>query len=405
MDQTVANPDHTGPLPGPPEPWAASGQPEARGGPPYHMTDMIAVEPALARRLLRRLATDDAAIALGRAVRDAAATGAPIVLTGCGTSEHAALGAADLLRESLRSDVSAADVPTVIVGQAFELSLDPPTSGLVIGVSHEGGTWATNRALEAAASAGARIALLTVSRRSPAAALADPTLVVETLELDQSWCHTVGYLAPLVAAFAVGSHATGRDVGDETVEAVGAAIAAGRAAAPAIEALASRLVRVSRMIVVASGADRTAGRELVLKLEEGCWLPSAFRDLETILHGHWPGTDATTGLVLVLSDRDGRPARVTRARQMLQAAREIGIAAGAIVASGGAADLEPDLTPAGRILVPEAPELPPTAASLFSTATALQLLTERLARARGTDPDPIRRDDPRYAAAGAAAEA
>ena len=63
-----------------------------------------------------------------------------------------------------------------------------------------------------------------------------------------------------------------------------------------------------------------------------------------------------------------------------------------------------DLTPAGRLLVPEAPTLPAPVAALFGTATPLQLLTERLARARGTNPDPIRRDDPRYQAAADAAD-
>jgi hypothetical protein len=41
---------------------------------------------------------------------------------------------------------------------------------------------------------------------------------------------------------------------------------------------------------------------------------------------------------------------------------------------------------------------------LLGTATALQLLTERIARARGTNPDAIRRDDPLYLAASDAAE-
>ena len=39
----------------------------------------------------------------------------------------------------------ASGVP-VVAAQAFELSLDPPSSGLVIGISHEGGTAATNAA-------------------------------------------------------------------------------------------------------------------------------------------------------------------------------------------------------------------------------------------------------------------
>ena len=49
-------PDPDLPLPGPPDPWAGSDMPSRRDGPPYHMTDMIEAEPALAARLLARLA-------------------------------------------------------------------------------------------------------------------------------------------------------------------------------------------------------------------------------------------------------------------------------------------------------------------------------------------------------------
>jgi hypothetical protein len=55
--------------------------------------------------------------------------------------------------------------------------------------------------------------------------------------------------------------------------------------------------------------------------------------------------------------------------------------------------------------VAEAPSLGAAAAALLSTAVPLQLLTERMARAVGVDPDPIRRDDARYLAAADAADA
>ena len=51
--------------------------------------------------------------------------------------------------------------------------------------------------------------------------------------------------------------------------------------------------------------------------------------------------------------------------------------------------------PEGR----SAPDLAASVAALIGTATPLQLLTERLARARGTNPDLMRRDDPVYHAA------
>jgi len=366
------------------------------------MTDMIAAEPALARRVLTRLAgSGGSAARVADAVRQAAAAGLPVIATGCGTSEHGALGSADLLRDALRRAGLPHSPALPTAAQAFELALDPPRGGLVIGVTHEGGTWATNQALGAARDAGARTAVITASDRSPAAALAEPGLVIATEELDQSWCHTIGYLSPLLAAAAVAGHLTGEP---PDVEATANVLEAGSAHLATIEAMAGTLTEVSRILVVASGVDRTAGRELVLKIEEGSWIPSAYRDLETVLHGHWPATDATTGLVLILADRERRAERVARARQMLDAAAAIGIRAGAILVTDAAAALADAPTPAGRITVPEVPALPAPTAALFGTATALQLLTERLARACGTDPDPIRRDDSVYRDAAAAAE-
>ncbi|HSK52798.1 MAG TPA: hypothetical protein VLA44_08590, partial [Clostridia bacterium] len=263
--------DPRAPLPGPPEPWASTSMPSIRSGPPYHMTDMIAAEPAVAERLLARLAASGGpAAALAGAVRRAVEAGLPVVVTGCGTSEHAALGGVETLRGALGAAGLAPS--TLAAAQAFELSLDPPSGGLVIGISHEGGTAATNAALEASRRAGATTAIVTVSERSPAAGLAD--IVVPTEELDQGWCHVVGYLAPVLAIAAVGAHVSDRAV---DVAAAVRILAAGSAPEAAAETLAGRLAGVERLLVVASGSDRPAGRELVLKVEEGAWLPSAYR--------------------------------------------------------------------------------------------------------------------------------
>jgi glucosamine--fructose-6-phosphate aminotransferase (isomerizing) len=387
--------DPTAPLPAPPEPWAASDQPSRRAGPPYHMTDMIAAEPHLARRILARLtAPGSPASDLARAVRDTLGRGRPVVLTGCGTSEHGALGSVEILRAAVPDERH-----LVTSAQAFELALAPPSDGLVIGISHEGGTAATNRALEMAKAAGARTALITAGTGSPGASIAE--IVVPTGEMDQSWCHTVGYVSPLLASAATTGHLVGRPLDAERIESLMAESTRDEAGA---EAIAAQLEDVDRLIVVASGADRVAGRELVLKVEEACWLPSAYRDLETFLHGHLPATDERTGLVLLLTERDDREARAERARQALAASRALGHRAAAILAAGADGLVPADLTPAGRTVVPDAPDVPAPVASLLTSAMALQLVTERLARARGTNPDPIRRDDPRYAAAAAAAD-
>ena len=393
--------DPTVPLAAAPDPWAEMPEPSIRPGPPWHMTDMIAAEPYLAERLLDAL--EDPAGPAGRlagAIGQAASSGAPIVTTGCGTSEHAAQAAASIILAAIRSAGLPSGPLTVRAAQAFELALDPPSGGLVIGISHEGGSAATIRAMEAAGDRGARVGLITGSAHSPAAAMATPELVVETVEMDQGWCHTVGYVAPLVAATAVAEHLTGELVdADAIVELLrdGAADEAGA------EAMADELAGCRTIVTVASGADRSAGRELALKIEEAAWIPTTMRDLETLLHGHLPATDASTGLVLLLTDRDGRATRVARARQALAAAAVIGLRAAAIVSRDVDAELAMGLTPAGRLVIEETPSLSAPTAALLGTATPLQLLTERIARARGTNPDLIRREDPTYRRAAEAA--
>jgi fructoselysine-6-P-deglycase FrlB-like protein len=404
---TTTNFDATAPLPGPPEPWASTDQPVARSEPPFHMTDMIEAEPFIAERILaRHAASASGAAELARVIRTTVRAGDPIIVTGCGTSENAALGVVEILREAVRSSGLASSdsrpAREPVSAQAFELSLDPPSSGIVIAVSHEGATTATNAALTAVHAAGARTALITVSDRSPGAFLAD--IVVETGELDQSWCHTVGYTSPLVAAFAVGEHIARRSIDEDVRVALRDLMSAGVGRTAVAESVATHLAGSRPILVMASGADRPAGRELVLKIEEGTWIPSAYRDLETLLHGHLAATDGSTAIVLILTDRERRPDRLIRAAGALRAARVIGMDAAAIIATDVAAELPTDLTPAGRLVVPEAEALPPAVAALLGTATPLQLLTERLARARGVDPDAIHRDVDRYRQAADAAD-
>ena len=430
--RVTSHPDPDAPLPGAPEPWASLPQPYRRHGPPWWMTEMIAAEPALAGRVLRRLGArlvsagapraaprptapgrNDPAGRLAASIRRALETGEPVFVVGCGTSEHGAQAFAEIVADAAaRARIPGAGRPGAILArQAFEAVQDPQRGGLVIGISHEGGTAATLDALRAAAARGARTAAVTVAATSPIGGLAREVLA--TGEIDLSWCHTVGYLSPILAAAAVGAALTGdgRDA-DPAVIRVLVAEGAGRGAerlkaaarVAATEALADRIAEARQLLIVASGADRVAARELVLKVEEATWLPAAMRDLETLLHGHLPATDESTAVLLVLSDRNGREARSARAQQAMAAAARVGIRPGALLAAGLDAEWPVFLTPAGRILVPEAESLPAPAAALLGTAAPLQLLAERLARARGTDPDQIRRDQLPYREAAALAE-
>ena len=227
FDPTVlAHPDPEATLSGPPAPWGFLPAPAHRDGPPWWMTEMIAAEPALSGRVLRRLGVvrrssgvpgvppkleapgrDTPAGRLAAAIRAALLAGDPVVVTGCGTSENAAMAFAAIIADAAeRAGLRGTGQPgAVLARQAFEASLAPQRGGLIIGISHEGGTAATLAALGAAAARHAKIAAVTVSRAAPIGALSP--LILETAEIDRSWCHTIGYLSPILAGVAVGAAA------------------------------------------------------------------------------------------------------------------------------------------------------------------------------------------------------
>ncbi len=394
------------------EAWAPSAMPALRSGPPFIMAEVIAHEPAAVERLVRdaRVTGEARAIAQllrprpapepgrsGQASRRPAREASdpaerwPPAVVGCGSSEHAALAAASIWREAWRH--AGLPGPGPVARQAFEAAMDP-WPGTTIAISHEGGTWATAEALRAARTVGARLGLITAGANSPCASLAD--VVLCTRELDPSWCHTLGFLAPIVAAASVGAELAGRTIDPLVPRHL---VEAGIAVEDDARALGRALATSRTLAVVASGADRAAGRELALKVEEASYVPAAYRDLETLLHGHITALDVGSGVVLILTDRDGREARVRRARQLLAAVGRVGARCGAIVTAGAAEAIPDDLTPAGRIVIPEAPDLPAPVAAAIGSAVPLQLTAYHMALALGTNPDALRREATQYRSA------
>jgi glucosamine--fructose-6-phosphate aminotransferase (isomerizing) len=366
--------------------------PAFRARPPYLMSDMIAAEPALAERLIHRLGADDALGNLASAVRDAVTAGRPVLTLGCGTSEHAAMGVAALLNEALEL-ATGREVRSV---PALELQRRPPAEGLLIGVSHEGGTEITNQAMRAARAAGARTALITVGNGSPGAEIAE--LVVTTGEQDQSWCHTVGYLSPLLVGVVLAERLAGRRADAIAIRAVLDVTDDPHAAADVAAALAG----TDRLMVAGAGPDHVSARELALKIAEGARQPAAAYELETTLHGHLAAATRWTGIVLLLTDAGAGSASSLisgRATRLLEAAKALGVPAAAILAEPHGAAIAGDLTPAGRIVTPRTGRVGGVAGSLLGSAVALQLLAERLARARGVNPDTLGRENAAQAAA------
>jgi fructoselysine-6-P-deglycase FrlB-like protein len=204
----------------------------------------------------------------------------------------------------------------------------------------------------------------------------------------------VGYVSPLAAACMMSGLIAGHEPDPQRLRrrlAMGLDAARGRHGP-----MGNAAARARQLLVIATGADRITARELSLKIEEAAWLPTTARALETFLHGHLPATGPDTALVLLLLERGAIERRAARACQALAAAAVVGIKPGAILGEQAAALIPEGLTPGGRIVVPDMPDLPNEAAALLGAAAPLQLLTLAIAAARGTNPDPIRRDDPRY---------
>jgi len=349
--------------------WLTDEYPELRAGPPWVMEEMILAERDLPAAILDGAGEETAQVAA--AIRDAVALSAPIVVTGCGTSEHGAMAVAALIADAMPD-------AWVEAREALDATVRPRAGGLCIGISHDGGTRATRLALDAAKRVGAVTAAVTAHPATSVPEAAD--YVVVTPFHDRSWCHTVAYVSAILAG--AGIAGTGVSAARLT-----GAIDAAVAARPRI-AEAARSIHGGRRILTAGlGADFVTARELALKIEEGARVPANAHRLETTLHGHLAGCDAgSTALVRVALDPGGGPLAAERGADLDAALGVIGIPAVVLGEPLGLAPAE---------MVAEA---------LISGAVGLQLLTLELAHAAGANPDLIRREERAYREAAAAAE-
>ena len=319
-----------------------SDTPELRKGPPWAMEEMILAEPGIVDAILGSEAAAEAAGWLKGA--------SPVLTTGCGTSEHAAMAGAVLLGARARD--------------AFEAALDPQDGGVLIGVSHEGETEAT---LAALAATNARTVLITASDSNAA------DLAVRTPLTDTSWCHTVGYLSPLLAFVAMsGARIDAKGIAEAVL-----------AQRDAFTQMAATLHGCERILAVASGADAVTAREISLKIEEGVHVPVTPLGIEKVLHGHLPAADSRTGVILFRLEPRQAERRDARAANVRAAAAVLDM---------------PTVTIEGL------PTEDTVAGALVAGALAAQLLTLELVHAAGTNPDLIRREERAYKEAAAAAQ-
>jgi fructoselysine-6-P-deglycase FrlB-like protein len=127
-----------------------------------------------------------------------------------------------------------------------------------------------------------------------------------------------------------------------------------------------------RFLVAGAGRDLPTAHEAVLKLREGAWVAAEAYETEQLMHGYFAAIDDSVRAFVL----EGDGVAGERAQAAAAGLRELGCDV----------DLVPTRHPVVDIVL-------------------FQRLTVELAEARGREPDRIRRHDPRWIAAAAAAKA
>ncbi len=355
---------------------------DARKAHPFHMHDAILAQPALCAQLLagQRSVIERAAVAAAERKR--------LLLTGLGTSYHAALVAEQFLRRLSSGNA------TPIIEQAFEWIHYPYAVGsddAAILISHSGANRYLIRTKEFFQSAGALT--IAITGENSAEAIRSCDFLSETCDQEKSGAHTKSYTTTLAALayFCVEyaqhnrfleNHSMMRAAVERVPERMRRALTCGGKA----RAIARQAARRERWFFIGAGPNWPTACEAALKMKETSYLRAEGVETEQFLNGPIAELDARCCVCAFLT---GGPAD-ERCRALLRAAGETE-ALRIAIASAQLKDI-----PAEHILeVPRGEEwLSPMVVILPA-----QFLCYFVALERGTNPDTSRRDQPAQAAA------
>lgn len=329
--------------------------------------------------LLAETGREDAARA-GGAAFGAART---LDIVGCGTS----LFAGEVLRHAFEAAGLRTDVR-----EAYEYAAFPPPladGDALLAISHTGRTPDVVASARLPGRPRSAVVAVTDEPSSPLGTAAGWVLA-DHRGHEPALPKTRSYISTLLRGLGAA-----RGVAEARGAVVPALGAAEKLAAPAAalieqswrqaEELAARFATVPRIIVIGGGPEVATANEAALKLTEAADQHADAWQIEEAAHGTWASTREGE-LAIVLAPR-GHSAAGSR---VIAGMRSVGAVTWAI---GGDEHLsaEADL----------ATPLPETASLLAPLLTILPLycLAERLAEARGLDPDIMRQDVPRYRAA------
>lgn len=354
-------------FPGPEDP----SPPYGRTAHPYFLYEMIRSQPTAVRATLRESA---------RAVEGIPepAAGKAVLFVGMGTSFHAALASA----HAGEVGKSSSWYPRAL--DAFELLEEPDLirrAGAAVVFSSSGETALTIEAQRALRLAGVPQVLVSGTRKSRSAALADHLLLTQEAD-ERAWVHTVSYTTAIAAALTLlrrwsGDAASGSDE-------IGPALDEVVRREPEWKDLAERFRDRGKILILGSGPARATAREAALKLREGAHRFVTAIGVEEFLHGVLPCVDASTAVLAVtVSSVDRR-----RAESALSAAARAGAKTLLLGRGAGTAGV-----PAITLPTVPAPLTP------LTDIVPFQFLTYWLAVEEGRNPDVMGFDDPRIFAA------
>lgn len=305
-----------------------------------------------------------------------------VFVVGLGTSYHAALVGAWLLR------AAGADARAIL---SFDFALYPATLEMrpddaVVVMAHTGTKRYSGESMARSRAAG----VIVISVGSLTAEHPDSQLVLRTVEREKSAAFTASHLGAMTVlaqvATALGERKNAAHVGsfraalERLPEQVEEVLARQDEVAPAAHEAVAR-----RIYAAGAGPNEATALESVIKVREAAFGNIDALALEQFLHG--PMVAVNAGDLVVLVNVPGAAA------QRVEEAAVVFDALGArlwLVGDGVA------VTPTAMVFrLPEIPEL----LSPLLAVVPMQLLAYQMAVLKGVHPDLFRRDDPRYAAA------
>lgn len=331
-------------------------------------------QPEVLRQLLADpgwAAAEEAANKLGAARR--------VFLVGIGTSYHAALVGAWLLRTAGLEARAVSSFDFAVYPEQFPLQADDA----VVILAHTGVKQYSATSLERAASAGATI----ISVGSQTAEHPGSHQILRTVEREQSAAYTASHLGAMTILAQVAT-ALGEQRGEVRVSTFRADLAAlpdqvadvlRREAE--IEPVADLAAR-SQVYAAAAGPNEATVLELVIKAREAALGRVDALAVEQFLHGPIVAVNAGDLAVMVHVAGAGS-ARVAEVTAVLAAiGTNLWIVGGPVLA-----------TPEATLF--NLPELPEALSPLLAVVP-MQILAYQMAAIKGTHPDTFRRDDPVY---------